>query len=1097
MRIRIRILLALLCASVLGPVAAADAEVTPHWYRYPALSPDGSTLVFSHAGDLYRVAAEGGHAVPLTLHEGWDGQPVWSPDGQWLAFASDRHGNLDVFLMPAEGGEARRLTWHSAHDTPSDFTPDGRFVLFSSSRTDDHRNSQYPTRRFSELYRVSVDEGTPEMVLTTPAIDARYDESGEQLLYEERPGYENAFRKHHTSSVTRDLWRVDLSRGEHTRVADYEGEDRNPVWDGAGGMFYLSERAGDMNVFHVDFEDGAEPRALTSFEDHPVRYLSRADDGLLAFSWHGELYTLRDGQEPRLVDVEIRVDRQQPALEIEKLQKGITEFAVAPDGEEIAFVARGEVFVTSADFSTTRRITDTAEQERSVSFSPDGRRLLYAGERNGSWNVYLTELADEDEEWFFAATKLVESAVVDSGREEFQPRFSPDGEEVAYLAERTILEVKNLENGNVRTVMGPEHNYSYADGDQWYDWSPDGEWLAVQFLSRGRYYADNVGLVPADGTSDPRDISNSGYGNYVPRWAAGGDAVLWATDRYGQKNHGSWGGEMDVLSVFVNQEGYDAFQRGKEERELREGRNGNEKKKGDEDGEEDEEEEDDDEKEVEPIEIDFEGMEDRKVRMTIHSSELSDFALTHEGEVLLYLARFEKGYDLWAHDFVEESTQLVSKLGARRVSMEVVEDGKAVFVLADGSIKKIGLGRSDGKGVSEKKTESVATKPEMNLRIDEEMAYLFDHVWRQTKQKFYDPQLHGVDWEFYRAQYEPKLAGISTYRDFSEMLSELLGELNASHTGSYYIGGEESVPTASLGIFADHEYEGEGLRIAEIMDRGPLAEAELGLEAGMVITAIDGTSVGGDTNVSRLLAGKVGDRVRLTLDTDDGEIEKVVTPVSLGEESQLLYDRWVEQRRSLVEELSGGRLGYVHVRGMNDASYRVAYAEILGRYFDTEAMIVDTRFNGGGWLHDDLIVLLDGEHYTDFMPRNQALDEQRFYGEPGRRWSKPSAVVMNEANYSDAHAFPWAYKELGIGPLVGMPVAGTATAVWWERLHNGELVFGIPQVGMLDLDDGSYLENAELQPDHLVPLTAEDAAAGRDPQLEKAVEVLLDVVSGD
>lgn len=1090
---RICLLTLVLLASAIAP---ARADLSANWFRYSAISPDGSTIVFSSGGDLYRVDTAGGRAAPLTVHQAWDGMPIWSRDGKWLAFASDRHGNLDVFVMPAEGGEAQRLTWYSSDDEPNAFSADGKSILFSSSRTDDVKNSYFPRSTFTELYRIPVGGGTPEMVLTTPALNARLNGDGTQILYENRPGLENAFRKHHTSSVTRDLWRCDLKSGKHQAVTTYEGEDREPVWDGDSGMYFLSERAGDMNIFHQSFDTDAEATQLTHFEKHPVRYLSRSDDGLLAFSWHGDLYTLRPGEQPQLVNIQIHVDRQQPALEIEKLRKNITEFAVAPDGEEIAFVARGEVFVTAADFSTTRRITDTPEQERSVSFSPDGRKLLYAGERDGSWNVYMTELADADEDWFFASTKLTETAVAATDKEEFQPHFSPDGEEVAYLLERTILTVKNLKTGNVRTIMGAENNYSYADGDQWYDWSPDSKWFAVQFLSRGRYYGENTGLIPADGSTEPHDISNSGYGNYGAEWSKAGDAVIWTTDRYGQKNHGSWGGEVDVVAAYLTQEAWDHFELSKEERNIRKGRDDSKKKDDDKAKDKDEDEDEDEDKEAKPVpvEIDFDHIEDRTVRLTIHSSDLAGFALTHKGEVLLYLARFEKGYDLWAHDLVEESTKLISKLDAEHVSMEVVEDGKAVFILADGSLKKIELNRAPDKGVSEGETSAVATEPEMNLRPDEEMQYLFDHVWRQVEEKFYDPELHGVDWEFYRAQYQAKLPGISHYRDFAELLSEELGELNGSHTGSRYIGAPESVPTASLGIFFTRVPD--GLRIDEVLARGPLGDAELGIEAGMVITAINGTALVDPVNANQLLAGKAGERVRLTFGSGKKAIEKVVIPTTLREESSLRYDRWVEQRRALVEKLSGGRLGYVHVQGMNDSSFRTAYSEILGRYFEAEAMIVDTRCNGGGWLHDDLIVLLSGKHYTDFKPRNQALKEQRFYGEPGRRWSKPSAVVINEANYSDAHAFPFAYQWLGIGPLIGMPVAGTATAVWWETLHNGEVFFGIPQVGMLNLDaGGTYLENAELEPDFLVPMSPEDAAAGRDPQLEKAVQVLLKTVS--
>jgi Tol biopolymer transport system component/C-terminal processing protease CtpA/Prc len=999
--------------------------------------------------------------------------------------------------MSASGGPARRLTWYSTNDIPSDFSPDGLEVIFSSSRTDDVDDSQFPTPRFSQLYSVNVEGGTPHQLLTTPALRSRYDAAGKRLLYEDLKGYEDPLRKHHTSSIARDLWMVELSSNTHTRLTDFAGEDREPVWaEDEDAFYFLSERSGDMNVFRQPLQAGAAAEQLTAFERHPVRHLSRSKNGDLVFSWHGDLWRMRPGAQPEQIPIEIRVDRQEPPVSMEALRRGVTEMAVSPDGQEIALVARGEVFVTSVDFSTTRRITDTPEQERSVSFSPDGRSLLYAGERGGSWNVYMTRLADDDEEYFFAATKLEEVAVAATNEEEFQPRFSPDGEEVAYLAERTILKVKNLASGRVRTVLPAQYNYSYADGDQWYEWSPDGRWFAVQFLSRGRYYSENVGLIPADGSDAPIDISNSGYNDVVPHWALKGGAVVWATDRFGQKNHGSWGGEFDVIGAFLTQDAYDRFLRSKEERELREGR----KKKGDgKKGEKDEDEEEgedgeDAEEEPERLSIEFEGIEDRTRRLTIHASDLADFALTPDGAALLYLARFEKGYDLWAHDFVEETTKLLHKLGADRAEMELTGDGKAVFVLADGSLTKIELKPGGGEdGISAGKTSNVSFSPEMNLRPDQERSYLFDHVWRQVKQKFYRADLHGVDWEFYRAQYEPKLAGIHTNRDFATLLSELLGELNASHTGGrYWIPGENPEETASLGVYFDNDYEGPGLRIVEILQKGPLAKAELQIEAPVVLTAVDGVTLDERTNLYAQLSGKTDERVRLTLVSRQGEtVEKVVMPISLRTEWGLRYDRWVQQRREQVERLSDGRLGYVHVRGMNDSSFRATYSEVLGRYYDAEAIVVDTRFNGGGWLHDDLIVLLSGRRYVDFSPRNQALEEQRFYGEPGRRWWKPSIVVMCEANYSDAHFFPWAYKELGVGELVGMPVPGTATAVWWERLQTGDLLFGIPQVGMIDLDDGSYLENAQLDPDHLVNLDPESAARSEDPQIARAVEVLL------
>jgi tricorn protease len=334
------------------------------WFRHPAISPDGEAIVFCHGGDLYRVPSDGGRAIPLSIHPAYEHTPVWSRDGETIAFASDRFGNDDVFVMPSSGGAATRLTHHSAADTPSDFSADGNAVLFSSARMDDVASALYPSGVLAELYSVPVAGGTPEMVLTTPALNARFDPAGSRILYEDRKGYEDELRKHHTSSIARDVWVHDLASGSHTKLTGFDGEDRDAHW-GRRGMYYLSERSGDFNVWRQPLEPGAEPEQLTDFEDHPVRHLSRADDGTLAFSWHGDLYTMRPNRRPRKLEVTIAVDAGAGEPETRTSRGGASEFSASPSGKEIAFVVRGEVFVTSVEFGTTRRITDTPEQERS------------------------------------------------------------------------------------------------------------------------------------------------------------------------------------------------------------------------------------------------------------------------------------------------------------------------------------------------------------------------------------------------------------------------------------------------------------------------------------------------------------------------------------------------------------------------------------------------------------------------------------------------------------------------------------------------------------------------------------------------------------
>jgi Tol biopolymer transport system component/C-terminal processing protease CtpA/Prc len=1102
-----------------GGVAAAQ-EVSSNWFRSPAVSPDGSTIVFASGGDLYVVPASGGTARPLTIHGAYETRPVWSHDGRWIAFASDRHGNLDVFVMPAAGGEAKRLTWHSADDLPSDFTPDDAAVIFESNRTDDVSSTLFPSGALAELYRVPVAGGTPDMLLTTPALRAVYDADGGQMLYEDRKGYENELRKHHTSSVARDIWVYDTAAGSHTKLTEFAGEDRNPQWAADGQSFYfLSERSGDFNVWRMPVRAGAQAEQLTRFERHPVRDLSVSGGGVAVFSWHGDIYRMAGGGQPQIVPIQLGSEGRHDTRVVLTARSGATEFSASSNGKEVAFVVRGDVFVTSVEFGTTRRITQTPEQERSVDFAPDGRALVYAGERDGSWNIYETKLADEDELYFFSGTSFTERALVATEAEEFQPRYSPDGKKVAYLHNRTAVHVVDIESGEVVTALDGDLFYSYEDGDHWYRWAPDGSYLATQFLARG-FWLGQVGLVPSDGSgaAAPMELSNSGYEDLRPRWGMDGGVVLWSSERYGERSHGSWGAEQDVLAVFLNQDAFDKFHMSKEEYELKKELEKKHKEKEEEDKKKEEEkakeaedavddatpgdqaaeddeaqeaeqaDEDAEEEEPEPLEIDMKGIEARTVRLTPHSSDLGDFAMSPEGDRLYYLAKFEAGYDLWVRDFREDETKMLKKLGADAASMQLNKDGDTMFVLADGSLSKVD-------------TKSGETKPikygaEIDLDGDAEREYLFGHVWRQTLQKFYREDMHGVDWAFYRDQYAPKLAGISDNEDMAVVLSELLGELDASHTGGIYRPGPTpgAASTASLGLFYDNGFDGPGMRIAEVMEGGPLDRADLDIQAGMVITQVDGKPVDASSNYFAMLDGRAGERVRLTLQREDGSsFDQVVRPVGLGQENELRYERWVKQRREMVERLSNGRLGYVHIRGMNDASFRVVYSEVLGRYADREALIVDTRFNGGGWLHDDLVTFLTGKPYVDLYPRNVEAPGKKYFGEPARRWTKPSAVLMSESNYSDAHFFPWAYAELKIGPTIGMPVPGTATAVWWERLHTGDLIFGIPQVGTKGAS-GTYLENDQLEPTYEVRITPEDAAAGRDTQLEKAVAVMLGVV---
>lgn len=1055
--------------------ASLLAESSPLWLRYPAISPDGQSIVFSHKGDLFIVASKGGKARPLTIHEAHEYMPVWSPDGKFIAFASDRYGNFDVFIMPAEGGEARRLTYHSNNDLPSGFSPDGKHILFTSNRVKTHQNVQFPIP--SQLYKVDIAGGQPKKVLDLTAENARYNKNGDKIIYHDWKGYEDSWRKHHISSVTRDIWIYDARKETYEQISDFEGEDRNPLFGNDDEtVYYLSEKSGDFNVWKIRPGSSSSAEQLTHFEKHPVRFLSRADNGLLCFGWHGEIYTLIEGSAPQKVNVELSIDSRLVDEKILPVSGGVTQFDVSPDGKEVAFIFRGEVFVSAVEGGMTKKITNTPGQERSVSFSPDGRSLIYAAERDSSWNIYQAKIVRDEDPYFYASTLVKEEALIANNKEEFQPRWSPDGKEIAYLEERTTLKVYNLASKTARTVLPGTYNYSYSDGDQYFAWSPDSKWLLVQYIPLGgQVFVPEAGLVNADGKSKPVNLTLSGYSDRSPKWQMDGKMMLWFSDRDGMKNHASWGGESDVYGMFFTKEAFDRFRMSKEEFALLKEKEDKDKKENDNSKDKNDKSKDID---ISPLVLELDDIDKRKARLTIHSSRLSDAVLSKDGEKLYYLARFEKSTDLWSTELRTKETKLLSKDAGS--SLKLSDDGKFLFLLSSGNIVKINTDND--------KKENVSIKSEMKHNYLAEKAYIFDHAWRQVVKKFYVTDLHGVDWSFYRDEYKKFLPHINNNHDFAEMLSEMLGELNASHTGCRYSPAQNSGDlTAALGIFIDEKHQSTGIRIAEVIKNGPFDKAGSKVKSGMIIEKIDGESF---LNYYQALNRKNGQFTLVSLldPANNTRFDEVVKPISLQEERQLLYLRWVENRRMETEKASGGKIGYVHVRGMDDGSYRTVFEEVMGRHYDKEGLIVDTRFNGGGWLHDDLATFLSGRQYMSMVPR-----EQNMGREPMSKWIKPVSLLMGESNYSDAHLFPVTFKAYDIGKTVGMPVPGTGTAVWWEQQIDPTLVFGIPQVGMVDMD-GNYMENTQLEPDIKIANAPGIMIGGKDQQIEKAVEDLLETI---
>ena len=1012
----------------IGGICVASAAPAL-WMRDVKISPEGDKIAFGYKGDIYNVPVTGGEARRLTTLPSYESNPVWSPDGTKIAFASDRHGNFDVFVMDAGGGEATRLTSNSASEIPESFSPDGKDVFFSAAIQNPASSVMFPSARMTEFYAVPVAGGVSRQVLGTPAQMPVSTPDGSRMLYQDVKGFEDEWRKHHTSSVTRDIWVYDFENARHTNLTARAGEDRNPALSADGKTVYiLSERGGDtFNVWSFPIDNPSAAKRITDFSTHPVRFLSRAANGTMAFTYDGEIYTMAsDNSAPAKISVDVVADA---ASSVEKLNVKPKNAVVSPDGKSVAFISRGDVFVTSVEYPTTVQVTRTPAAERHLSWGADNRTLYYTSERSGRKNIYRATLSRSVEPDFVNATSVREepvfnvkrpAALTDATPEYSHPIVSPDGKKLAFISNRNEINVMDIATHKVTKLTSGE-TYPGQDDEMVAVWSPDSRWLAIEMQPPMHDPYSDIALLDVE-TGRLTNITQSGYFCSNPRFVLDGNAIIFFTDRYGMRNHASWGSQEDIMIVFLNRAARDRFLLSEE---------------------------------------DFALMKDEEKK-------------AKEAEKKNAGAKDAKGGKR------KREPKLASKVNAQsRVSLQADKDGKNIFLLGS-KMQKLDT-KND-------KLTAISATAKQQVDVAAEREAMFDYVTVEEAARFYKKDMHGVDWPAMTAAYRRFLPHINNNYDFAELLSELLGELNVSHTGGRYrpspAAGADR--TASLGLLYDMTYTGDGLKVDEIIVDGPFDKAASRLVPQAVITAINGVDITPQADMDALFNDIAGKKTLVAFTLPSGEkLEEVVTPVAASRISDLLYNRWVRQRAEDVRRWSDGRLGYVHIPSMSDDSFRPMYADLLGKYNNCEGVVIDIRWNGGGRMHEDIEVLFTGEKYLTQEIRGKDVCDM-----PSRRWNKPSIMLVAEPCYSNAHGTPWVYKHQGIGKVVGMPVPGTMTSVNWVTMQDPTLVFGIPVIGYRTAE-GTYLENFQLEPDVRVDNTPEAIVSGEDTQLRTAVETLL------
>ena len=1077
-------LLGLLLLTAAVPAMAADPVLTEPDFDDARLlrMPDihGDTIVFVHAGDLWTVPVSGGEARRLTATVGYLSQPKFGPGGETIAFTGNYDGNDDVYLVPTRGGEPVRLTWHPGFDRVIDWQPGGDSVRFQSTR-------ESRTGRDRQLYTVGTGGGLPTRIdLPTGGLSS-YAPDGKRMAYN-RMTREHRTWKRYQGGMAQDIWIYDFEKNDTQKVTDWIGSDNFPMWHG-DTVYYTSDRTGRLEIWAFETVTG-ESRQVTEHDEYDVKYPSLGT-GAIVYENGGWLYVLDLATEQtRKVTVSLHADNVAARPSLKKVSGLIGDGDLAPDANRAVFDARGDIFTVPAEKGDLRNLTMTPGiRERAPVWSPDGRWVAYLSDRDGEYQVYLRAADGSGEE-----KKLTDKAEA----WQYGMDWSPDSKYLLMSDAAMNLWLIDADSGSMKKI-----DQGISDDITQTTWSHDGAWLAYAKGEENGF--SSIFLYEVDGGKVHR-VTSDFTNDTVPAFDDEGEYLFIASARNFNPTIGGfdlkpiWADMDGLYLVTLRQDVDNPFPPESDEVEVKE-----EDEDGDkEDEDKDEKKDDDEEKEEEkPIEIDVEGLADRMVALDVDPGNY--FNLQFTGGKLFYMNRPFRagggrgnrggGSSIKCFDMEEREEKTVL---AEANGFTLSADGEKLLYAANGT-----FGIIDAKP-DQKPAEKPLRTGEMEARVDPraEWRQMFRDAWRQERDFFYDPGMHGVDWDDMYERYGQIVPYIAHGADFTYLVGELIGELNCSH--SYARTGDmpqpERVGTGLLGcnfaldsgsgrytlgrVFTERNWDGGTVT--------PLHVPGNEVAAGDFVLAIDGVELEAPTNPYSLLENKVGRQVVLKLGpTADGKDSREITVVPVRSEFSLRYEAWVQGNRRLVDELSDGKIGYLHMPN-TAVGGQEGFAKGYYPNLRKEGLIIDERFNGGGFIPDFFMNILRQKLVNLWKPR---------YGQdwrtPGTAFLGHMAMIANGYAGSGGDALPYYFKYYELGEVIGTRTWGGLVGVsrGIRLMDGGGVTF--PEFGLFDVNGEWDVENYGVDPTVAIDNLPHEEVAGRDPQLEKAVEVLLQKIKDE
>lgn len=1039
--------------------------------RYPGLNTDGSQLVFSFQGDLWLIPTSGGTAMRLTVHEAYDGISKWSPDDKTIAFSSNRYGNNDIFTIPSSGGNPKRLTYNSTNDVLSDWTGGGD-ILFEAKR--DYRQIEWD----NEIYKVSANGGTPVRLLDALGYMPALSPDNRFIAFVK--GACRLEREEYRGPANKDIWLYDTKTKNYSRLTNFEGQDFYPDWSDSRTLYYISAQGGKYNVYRAKISDDGStagpPEQITKFTDDGVRYFDVSRDGKsIAMERQTDIYFMSlNGGTPRKVNIHVSDDYRFDPVVYKNYSDQADKYAVSPDGKYSALVIRGEIFVTdnNKEKKLTNNITENPYRDMNISWLSDST-LIFTSDREGQYDLYLVRSSDKNESNLFKSLKHETLRLTKTTEDESEPVISPDGKKIAYVQGNGKLIAANISaDGKLSDEKILLDGWAAPDG---VNWSPDSKWLA--YSKPDLDFNDEIYIQPADNSQKPVNVSMHPRGDYSPVWSPDGKKLGFISNRNN--------GDDDIWFVWLIKKDWEKTKQDWDESEDQPEKK--ESKKGK------------DSTGVKPIEINFDKIYERLVQVTGLPGNESDLAISKDGEIFYFVDNrnssqsYKAEQDLYSINWNGTKTKALTKGNARPYAVSLDKSGKYLYMFKP-------RGKYSRIDVKSEKEEALGYSAELKIDYPAERKQIFEEAWRTLNSFFYDPGFHGKDWNALRKKYEPWALKASTQDDFRYIFNFMLGELNSSHQGMFGSDRAETQKerTGQLGV--EIEPMNSGIKITRVIEGSPADRTESKLNIGDVITAVDGNSLTGNINFYSLFINKVDKRVLLDVTGNNGKTREVVIRPA-GSLNSELYEEWVSDHKKLTDKYSNGRLGYIHIQGMSWPSFERFERELTASGMGKEGIVIDVRFNGGGWTTDYLMTVLTYRQHAYTVPRGAADNlkkEQKNFinhyplGErlPFAAWTKPSVALCNSYSYSNAEIFSHAYKTLGIGTLVGEPTFGAVISTGGRGLIDGSFV-RMPFRGWYVKATQKNMEWGPAVPDIVVQESPDARAKNKDEQLKAAVDELL------